>query len=348
MTKNVTTLIDDLYLDPSGNIHPALSNPGFTLPQKQSLVVYNLNDPRQSNAIQKRHSIKTESLSDSRNNIVAVFEHLRAPRLEISCAGSGNICVLGPNANVEGKMNFSQNDCRIVISGHWKTRTIRLNVTLLQNEQRFFFGSGGSAEGASASVRGKKSAVIIGDDCMLSWQVGFRPSDMHAIVDITSNSIINKAQDIIIHPHVWIGQSSLVLKGATINAGTIIGAKSLIPGNRTYDGMSIYAGNPARKIRANVTWDRDSESSSALRNRIEAVCKLYGGYDDNESTCDHIKEETIAEKMDGTILNSVEKKARKLFRDPVKFLIDSRFNLLKPIQTLFLTKKNRRRIRKRQ
>jgi len=54
-------------------------------------------------------------------------------------------------------------------------------------------------------------------------------------------------QKIIIEDDVWIGVGSIVLSGVTIGIGSIIAAGSVV--TKDVEPYSIYAGNPAKKIR---------------------------------------------------------------------------------------------------
>lgn len=54
-------------------------------------------------------------------------------------------------------------------------------------------------------------------------------------------------QKIIIEDDVWIGLGSIVLSGLTIKTGSIIAAGSVV--TKDVEPYSIYAGNPAKKIR---------------------------------------------------------------------------------------------------
>ena len=55
--------------------------------------------------------------------------------------------------------------------------------------------------------------------------------------------------DTIIKNDVWIGDEAMILGGAIIENGCVIGARSLIPPNFRTEAYGIYAGNPARLIR---------------------------------------------------------------------------------------------------
>jgi acetyltransferase-like isoleucine patch superfamily enzyme len=54
-------------------------------------------------------------------------------------------------------------------------------------------------------------------------------------------------QKIIIEDDVWIGLGSIILSGLTIKTGSIIAAGSVV--TKDIEPYSIYAGNPAKKIR---------------------------------------------------------------------------------------------------
>ncbi|MFT5302433.1 MAG: virginiamycin A acetyltransferase [Mariniblastus sp.] len=49
-----------------------------------------------------------------------------------------------------------------------------------------------------------------------------------------------------IEDDVWIGANTVVLDGAKIGRGCVVGANSLV--NKTLEPMGIYAGSPCRKI----------------------------------------------------------------------------------------------------
>ena len=56
-----------------------------------------------------------------------------------------------------------------------------------------------------------------------------------------------KASDVVIGSDVWIGMNCIVLKGVTIGSGSIIAAGSIVISD--VEPNSLYAGNPARKIK---------------------------------------------------------------------------------------------------
>ncbi len=100
----------------------------------------------------------------------------------------------------------------------------------------------------------KYSKVVIGDDCMLAYDIDIRTGDSHAIFDEFGNRI-NKAQDVIVGDHVWVAAHSIILKGTTIGTGSIVATGAVVPG-RVYPANCILAGNPATPVKPGIRWSR--------------------------------------------------------------------------------------------
>ncbi len=66
------------------------------------------------------------------------------------------------------------------------------------------------------------------------------PSDFYSQSDLS-------AKPIFIGNNVWLGESVIILPGIKIGDGSIVGAGSVV--TKDLDSLSIYAGNPARKIK---------------------------------------------------------------------------------------------------
>ncbi len=103
--------------------------------------------------------------------------------------------------------------------------------------------------------------VSIGEDCMFSYNISFRPSDGHTVYDCSSKQVLNKGKDIFIGNHVWVGMNNVFLKGSTIPNNCVVGAHSLITKAFTEE-QCIYAGVPAKKCsKTAVNWDRSDPAS---------------------------------------------------------------------------------------
>ena len=146
--------------------------------------------------------------------------------------------------------SFNNNSLKIG-GGH----TIIANTTIwLQgNNCTIQIGEDFTMEGGAISVT-ENGKIHIGNDCMFSFGIDIRNGDSHSIFDLNGNRI-NKAKDIIIGDHVWLGAGVSILKGVKISSNSIIGTKSLVTKNLE-SPYSIYAGNPAQIIREGAKWCR--------------------------------------------------------------------------------------------
>ncbi len=170
-------------------------------------------------------------------NIVEISADTILHQAGITIVGKGNRLKIGELVRVRGGATLVVEDSESqIVIGHSTTMT---NPTIVCSE-------GGR--------------VTIGDDCMIAMGTCIRNSDGHAIIDATSGQRINKAADIAIGDHVWLGIRSLILKGSSIGNGAIIGANSVVTGQ--IEPRCVAIGSPARVIRKNVLWTRERHTES--------------------------------------------------------------------------------------
>lgn len=94
-----------------------------------------------------------------------------------------------------------------------------------------------------------EQSVTIGADCIIAWDVYISDSDWHDIEGTL------RCRPVSIGQHVWIGHGVSVLKGSTIPAGSIVGAKSVV---RTVvqGDCPLIAGTPAKVLKNHLKWKR--------------------------------------------------------------------------------------------
>jgi len=94
--------------------------------------------------------------------------------------------------------------------------------------------------------------ISIGSDTMMSWESVIMDSDQHAIFD-ADKKLLNANKEVTIGNNVWIGARVFILKNSVVSDGTIIGANSLV-NNKFYTPNVIIAGNPAKEVKENISW----------------------------------------------------------------------------------------------
>jgi acetyltransferase-like isoleucine patch superfamily enzyme len=97
--------------------------------------------------------------------------------------------------------------------------------------------------------------VTIGKRCLIGAETFFWPSDMHSVVSVETGRRINPPEDIVLGDRVWVAARSIVLKGSRIGSGSIVGAGAVLTGEVPEN--CVAAGNPARVIKRDVTWDQE-------------------------------------------------------------------------------------------
>lgn len=122
------------------------------------------------------------------------------------------------------------------------------------NNSTIFIDSNNYFNGVLHAEISEETNLFIGKGGMFSHSIWMMTSDSHLVYDIDSLNRLNFSKSIYIGDHVWIGQNTIILKGTKIYSGSIIGAASVLPGILV-ENNSIYAGNPAKKVRNSIFWN---------------------------------------------------------------------------------------------
>jgi FkbM family methyltransferase len=148
-----------------------------------------------------------------------------------------------------GELFFIGSGSRALINNNVHAELI--SVTLYA-DSRLEIGARTTCYGLRAWISDGK-VIEIGEGCLLSEGVTIRTSDHHSIFDVNTLEHLNNPESVIIEPHVWLGDGAMILKGAHIGVGSIIGARSLV--TRSVPPMELWSGSPARMMRKDVSWD---------------------------------------------------------------------------------------------
>lgn len=109
----------------------------------------------------------------------------------------------------------------------------------------------GEGSGASGSVICSASSIIIGKNVALGANCKLYDTDFHPVNPIKrlhQRSINDsKSLPIIIRDSVWVCEGALVLKGVTLEYGSVVGARSVV--YESVDSLQIVTGNPAVFVR---------------------------------------------------------------------------------------------------
>ena len=143
-------------------------------------------------------------------------------------------------------------DCRIEIMG-----LIANNSGLvihMNNRSTLKIGPGQLMNGTVRIYQHEPSSFEVGGGCL--WATcDIWSSDMHSLVDSRSGERLNFAEDIRIGSNVWLAANALVLKGARIEDGCVVGAHAVVTKSTPTEKNCLVAGNPGRIVKRNIFWN---------------------------------------------------------------------------------------------
>ena len=192
---------------------------------------------------------ESRSYCAGRNNKVSMQGVRVGSKIQVN--GYGNRVIVNNGAVLKKTKLFIQgNNNKIVIysNAYLEGTVIHIedNNCLVEIGERTFIGPSHLA----CTEDGR--SIVIGKDCMLSSNINIRTGDSHSIIDMEGKRI-NSAQSVSIGDHCWIGEGAKIMKGVTLHNDTIVASGSIV--THSFSANVIVAGNPAKIIKDNVTWD---------------------------------------------------------------------------------------------
>lgn len=260
---------------------------------------------------------KTDILKLKDNQIYGEIELNNA---QIEWTGIGNVLYCTGKIQLENcRIRFTGNHSLIYFDENAYPFSINIRVG---NDSVFYLGKHCFLNRTSHMYATERKNILIGNECLLSFGNYFRTADPHIIYDCKTKKRVNDSKSILIGDHVWIGQNALILKDTIIGSGAIIGGNSVVSGKRL-SSNTIYAGNPARKIKSgvfydspmsthNYTFEQESHSKTSQKN---IYCY------ESDSYCVDLKE--IDKKLQQ--LNAVQDKLEYLKKNVSDYQYKNRF-----------------------
>ena len=191
-----------------------------------------------------RESICSGAYKDQFNNRIVCKSPDYLDRISFRFNGSNSSVIIGENIRIARKLIIEcGSDCSVVIGDD-----TTFDATILYSAY---------------------ADVVIGNDCMISYNVYIRNHDSHCIFDINSGQRVNYSRNIETGDHVWVGQNCILLGGFKAGDGSVIGAGSV--SSSQFDNNIVIAGNPAKIIRSGVCWTRDMTWTDNFENINEVI-----------------------------------------------------------------------------
>ncbi len=164
------------------------------------------------------------------DNTIRFDNGVKAGALDIVIRGSGNLIEVEEGSILEA--------CRLEV---WACHG------------RIRIGRGTHIMNASLIIAESNTDISVGEKCLIASGVEFRTGDGHGIYNSDSGKRLNNGASIKADSRVWIAKDALILKGASIPTGSVIGARSIVTGALP-EANAVYVGSPAVLKRSGITW----------------------------------------------------------------------------------------------
>lgn len=207
----------------------------------------------------KNHPQTNIETTGEKNNLIYCKDNVKA-KVKVNFKSSKNCRIyIGNNLTGNLKVNFTNDNSIVYIGDNCNLKNVTIHAW--QSNSMVLIGNHVTTAGENKWVCGVRSgnicsAIIIGDDCMFSYNITIRDTDAHPIFKTKTGVQANIPRDIVhIEPHVWICQDVNILKNVTIGACSILGAGSTIA--KSIPRFSKAFGNPAKyKVDRESIWSR--------------------------------------------------------------------------------------------
>lgn len=188
-----------------------------------------------------------------------------------------NTVILDAGCRASGVLRF-EGDANLACVGGAADNARQIRSLMVRGyECLFFIGRGGSMSATDFWLEGERRALLVGDDPLFSWNIHVRNADSHGLVDLASGALLNPPQDVVVGPHVWVGQDCKLMKGVRVGAGAVLGAGSVV--TRNVPPRCAVAGVPARVLRRDVSWTRQASPDAG---QVAEVLRRLAGYEAGE------------------------------------------------------------------
>ena len=177
-------------------------------------------------------------------------------QVQFNIQGDHNIIIIHPGAVLNNvSFNLYGDHHRIIIGKnvHFNERG---SIWAEDNNCLISIGEDSTFEGVHMSATEPGSRLIIGQDCMFSYDIDLRTGDSHTILDREQGARVNYAKDIVFGDHIWVASHCIFTKGSAVGSHSIVGTGSLI--NKAFEDTHVLlAGRPAKIMKRDVEWLRE-------------------------------------------------------------------------------------------
>ena len=177
---------------------------------------------------------------------------------KIKDIGCNNTVSIGDNVFLrKAKFNIYGNNNKIIVDDYAYLHNITITIGFPDcpiDNCIIRIGRGTSCNSLVIQMGESDSEVIIGENCMISFNVEISCTDTHSITDMDGN-LTNIGEKIEIGSNVWICKNVTILKNSKVPSHSIVAQGSIVTKKFDEENIAI-AGNPAKIVKNGIKWDR--------------------------------------------------------------------------------------------
>ena len=194
-----------------------------------------------------------------RNNNIVIGKNVCFPKTMVLCADDNINIVIEDNCTISPSLFKFAAYSSIVIHENVKIHGMSVFVNAYSNVE---IGKDTTIQTGNLRT-GRNQSVVIGEDCMFSWDIVICPHDGHLIWDLHSQKPINNTlgdnrASVILGDHVWVGGETVFMPNSSVGSGSVCGYRTMVKGR--FPNNCIIAGQPARIIKKDIAWTRPNVS----------------------------------------------------------------------------------------
>lgn len=179
--------------------------------------------------------------------------------LKINIKGNNNIIKIHRSfQSNQSTINMFCDESQILIGENCRFGTTTVNCTF-KDKMKLTIGANVSINNLLVIMQ-NQAHISIGNGCMFATHTAIWATDGHAITDFNTGKIINEtAPNVVIGDNCWIGEWAILTKNAKLPTGTVVGLRAVVT-KQFKEQNTIIAGNPAKVVKTNVKWHRQTVS----------------------------------------------------------------------------------------
>jgi len=197
-----------------------------------------------------------QAYADENGNVIEYDGPPLDKNVRIDFRGNNNRLVVETPARIDRITVLFDCDNGVVRVGSNDKKSgshLRLNARVGE-DAKIIIGKYVTMTGACFMTAAEGSQITVGDDCMIATDNELRTHDGHPIFDLSTEQRINTARSITVGNHVWLSKEAVLLAGAEIADGSVIGLRAVVTGKIPNNAVAV--GIPAKVVRRNIAWER--------------------------------------------------------------------------------------------